>query len=131
MLILNSIEEMLSHIKDVQKDVINLSGEASLIVTHFIEKNSLDIDENVAKALQYQDIITQQLNATIEAIESIEVYIQQFTHAYHTDETLAFENMKKLQAKLNQALEEAKDKKDRFIGKLHDANVQNDEIEFF
>lgn len=131
MLILQSIEEMLSHIKNVQSDVITLSSESLLIVSKFIEKNSLAIDDDVAKALQYQDIISQQLSATIDAIESIEKYIRQFTHAYHSDETLAFENIQKLQSRLATALEEARDKKNRFSGKLTNEDVQNDEIEFF
>lgn len=131
MLILNSIEKMLVHIKDVQKDVISLSAESLLMISSFIEKNDLIIDDNVANALQYQDIISQQLNATIEAIDNIEKYIQQFNHAYHTDETLAQESIKKLQDKLAIALMDAKDKKGRFAGKLIEEDVQEDEIEFF
>lgn len=129
MVILNSVDELLSHIKDVQQDAINLSRESLLMISGFIEKNSLEVDEDVATALQYQDIISQQLMATIEAIESVQKSIYRFSHSYQTDENLAMDSMKKLQEKLSIALNEAKDKKNRFSGKF--ATDDADEIEFF
>ncbi|MFA6136469.1 MAG: hypothetical protein WC667_00145 [Sulfurimonas sp.] len=131
MLILNSVDELLSHIKDVQKDVINLSRESLMMISGFIEKNALEIDNDVATALQYQDIISQQLNATIEAIDSVQSSIYRFSHAYQTDENLVVESVKKLQDKLDAALAQAKDKKSRFSGKSADNNIESDEIEFF
>ena len=80
--------------------------------------------------MQYQDIITQQLNATIEAIDSMRSSIEIFSHAYKNDEDLVSESMKKLQEKLNITLQDAKDKKDRFSGKSVLENA-DDEIEFF
>jgi hypothetical protein len=129
MVILNSVDELLTHIKDVQKDAITLSRDSLLMITHFIEKNSLEADEEVATALQYQDIISQQLMATIEAIESVQKSIYRFSHSHQTDENLAMDSMKKLQDKLHIALHEAKDKKDRFSGKF--ATNGAEEIEFF
>ncbi|MFA6192195.1 MAG: hypothetical protein WC665_07560 [Sulfurimonas sp.] len=131
MLILNSVDELLSHIKEVQKDVIHLSSESLMMISSFIEKNALEIDNDVVTALQYQDIISQQLNATIEAIESVQSSIYRFSHAYQTDENLVVESMKKLQDKFSTALSEAKDKKSRFSGKFADGNADTDEIEFF
>ena len=131
MLILNSVDELLSHIKDVQEDVIALSNDSLLKMSSFMEKNQLEIDEDISTALQYQDIITQQLNATIEAIDSMKKSMERFTHAYQSDESLATESIAKLQDKLNTTLQEAKDKKDRFSGKFADQSAQTDEIEFF
>ena len=131
MVILNSVDELLQHIKDVQSDVIELSNDSLLKMSSFIEKNSLEIDEDISTALQYQDIITQQLNASIEAITSMQKSMQVFTHAYEIDENLANESLSKLQEKLTATLQEAKDKKNRFSGKSAHDSVETDEIEFF
>lgn len=129
--ILNSVDELLEHIKEVQLDVMSLSSDSLLKMSNYIEKNSLEIDEDISTALQYQDIITQQLNATVEAIDSMKNSIKVFNHTYESDTSLVNENLNKLQEKLNAALEEAKDKKSRFSGKCTDKDAQSDEIEFF
>jgi len=130
MMMLDSIEELLIHIKDVQLDVIELSNESLMKMSSFMEKNELEIDEEISTALQYQDIITQQLNATIEAIDSMNKSIEIFSHAFKSDEGLANESLAKLQEKLTATLQEAKDKKSRFSGK-HALEHAEDEIEFF
>ena len=131
MLILKSVDELLTHIRDVQTDVIGLSNDSLMSMNNFIEKNSLEVDEDILTALQYQDIITQQLNATIEAIDSMHSSINRFTHAYENDEHLVTQSMSKLHEKLNTTLHEAKEKKERFSGKLADSSADTDEIEFF
>lgn len=130
MVLLNSVDNLLEHIEEVQKDVISLSGESLLKMSNYIEKNNLEVDEDITTALQYQDIVTQQLSATVEAIESMRQSIARFSHAFESDENLAQDSMKKLQEKLNTTLAEAKDKKNRFSGKTSDDEVL-DEIEFF
>jgi predicted RNA-binding protein with EMAP domain len=130
MLILNSVDNLLEHIKEVQEDVISLSHDSLMKMNSFIEKNKLEVDDDIATSLQYQDIITQQLNATIEAIDSMRSSIEVFSHAYKSDENLASESIKKLQEKLNTTLLDAKDKKNRFSGKSAQDNA-DDEIEFF
>jgi len=130
MMMLDSIDELLVHIKDVQRDVIELSNESLMKMSSFMEKNSLEIDEDISTALQYQDIITQQLNATIEAIESMQKSINIFTHAYKSDEGLANESLIKLKEKLDATLADAKDKKSRFSGKVAAENTE-ETIEFF
>ena len=129
-MMLDSIDELLVHIKEVQLDVIELSNESLLKMSSYMEKNSLEIDEEISTALQYQDIITQQLNATIEAIDSMQKSIDIFSHAYKNDEGLANESISKLKEKLSVTLQEAKDKKSRFSGKIAEDNADN-EIEFF
>lgn len=130
MLMLDSVEELLAHIKEVQLGVMELSSESLMKMSSFMEKNSLEIDEDISTALQYQDIITQQLTATNEAIDSMKKSIDIFSHAFKSDEGLANESIAKLKEKLNTTLQDAKDKKSRFSGKVADDHV-DDEIEFF
>ena len=130
MMMLDSIDELLVHIKEVQLDVIDLSNESLMKMSSFMEKNGLEIDEDISTALQYQDIVTQQLNASIEAIDSMKKSIEIFSHAFKSDEGLANESLAKLQEKLTATLQEAKDKKSRFSGK-HAPEHAEDEIEFF
>ena len=130
MIILDSIDELLTHIQGVQADVIDLSAESFMKMGSVIEKNGIEIDEELAAALQYQDIITQQLNATREAIDSMKNSIDVFSHAYRSHEGLAEESLIKLREKLNVTLEDARDKKSRFSGKIAEDNI-DDEIEFF
>jgi hypothetical protein len=114
---LNSIDELLTHIKDVQLDVMKLSSDSLMKMSSFMEKNNLEIDDNISTVLQYQDIISQQLSATIEAIDSVK-------------EILNIEDNSELQDKLNLILQEAKDKKNRFSGNSTQ-DSSDDEIEFF
>jgi hypothetical protein len=130
MVILDSVDSLLEHIEEVQKDVIHLSSESLMGMSRYIEKNKLEVDEDISVALQYQDIVTQQLNATIDAIESMRKSIARFSHAFESDENLVQESMKRLQEKLNTTLAEAKEKKNRFSGKTS-GNEADDEIEFF
>jgi len=131
MLILKSVDALLEHIKNVQEDVKNLSNDSMMKVSTFMEKNSLEIDDDIALSFQYQDIITQQLDASLEAINSMRTSIEVFSHAFKSDEDLANGSLQKLQDKLTLALDEAKDKKERFSGKLVQPADENDEIEFF
>ena len=130
MLLLNSVDSLLEHIEDVQNDVISLSNDSLLKMSTYIEKHNMEVDDDISTALQYQDIITQQLTATVDAIESMRKSITRFSHAFESDENLAQDSMKKLEEKLNVTLAEAKDKKNRFSGKTSDDEA-NDEIEFF
>lgn len=130
MVMLESINDLLHHLKDVQQDVVNLSSDSLLKMSSYIEKNGLEIDDELASALQYQDIITQQLNASIEAIEQVQSSIELFMHTYKSDESMMTQSMRKLQEKLEYSLAEAKEKKQRFAGKsIQDTN--DDGIEFF
>ncbi len=130
MVILNSVDNLLEHIQDVQEDVISLSNDSLLKMSSYIEANNLEVDDDISTALQYQDIITQQLTATMEAIQSMRSSIKVFSHAFENNENLAQDSMNKLQDKLNITLAEAKDKKNRFSGKTSQ-DEETDEIEFF
>ncbi len=129
MMMLSAIKELLEHIKEVQQDTIKLSQDSTMMLSRFIEESKVEIDDNAATALQYQDIISQQLTATIEAIDSTEKSIDIFENAYQSDEIVATNSLEKLQKKLNLTLDDAKRKRDAFSGKL--THKQEDEIEFF
>ena len=126
---LNSINELLSHIKEVELDTIQMSQDSMIILSEFIEKNNIELDDNAVKSLQYQDIISQQLTATIEAIQSVQKSIEIFENAYKSDEQMASDSFEKLHLKLFKAVDKAKDRREAFSGKL--GSQDQDEIEFF
>jgi hypothetical protein len=130
MLILNSMDALLEHIKDVQLSVIDLSSDSLIKMSEYIEKNRLEVDTNITTALQYQDIIAQQLTASSEAIDSMRKSIEVFQHAYRSDEDVTNGSLLQLQDTLNSVLKEAKDKRERFSGKLTH-NEESNDIEFF
>jgi len=127
--ILTSINELLTHIKEVEQDTIKMSQDSMIMLSSFIEKNSIELDESAAQSLQYQDIIAQQLTASIEAIESVQQSINIFENAYESDEKIVNESLEKLNAKLKSTLTIAQDKREAFSGKL--GSNDQDEIEFF
>ena len=129
MLMLTSINELLEHIKEVQVDTIQLSKDSTMMLGSLLEDNNIELDENAAASLQFQDIISQQLTATIEAINSVQKSIEIFENAYNSDEKVVSGSMDKLQEKLKASLKDARLKREAFSGKLRHEN--EDEIEFF
>lgn len=125
----DSLYELLEHIKQVEKDTISLSKEAQIRLSSFIESQNIELNDEVAEALQYQDIVSQQLSATIEAIEAVQENLQIFARTLEEGDTSADENAGRLQTKLSAVLEEARAKKEAFSG--HIKNNDEDEIEFF
>ena len=79
MIVLDSIDELLTHNQGVQADVIELSAESFMKMSSVIEIMRLRLMKT-SQQLQYQDIISQQLNATREAIESMKNSIDIFSH---------------------------------------------------
>ena len=129
MLMLTSINELLEHIKEVQVDTIQLSKDSTMMLGSLLEDNNIELDENAAASLQFQDIISQQLTATIEAINSVQKSIEIFENAYSSDEKVVSGSMDKLQEKLKASLKDARLKREAFSGKLR--HKDEDEIEFF
>jgi len=129
-MIFDSLNELLEHIKQVEQDTINISKEAQMKLSSFIERNEIQIDDEAAEALQYQDIVSQQLSATIEAIELVQKNLQMFAHNFKEDEKIADDSVVKLRSKMNIVLEQAKAKKDAFSGHVKDQTDEH-EIEFF
>ena len=95
----------------------------------FIEKQGLVLDDETLESMQYQDIIAQQLGATIEAIESAQTHLEYFTRAFDEDDSLAVESLEKMHGKLTSALDLAREKHSAFGGKIQ--HQDDDGIEFF
>ena len=129
-MIFDSLYELLDHIKQVEQDTINISKEAQLKLSTFMEKKNIELDDEAAEALQYQDIVSQQLSATIEAIELVQKNLQMFAHNFKEDEKIADDSILKLREKMSTVLNEAKAKKDAFSGHIRDKSDEH-EIEFF
>jgi len=127
--ILSSINKLLIHIKEVEQDTIKMSQDSMVMLDKFIENNKIELDDNTAMSLQYQDIIEQQLTATIEAINSVQSSLEVFENSYKVDNKISTGSYAEFNEKLSEILEIAKDKRDAFSGKLgsHDQK----EIEFF
>lgn len=126
---LTKLDGLLTHIKQVENETIDLSREAQLRFVRFIEKNHLQVDDETLEAMQYQDIISQQLSASIEAIECVQSYLQYFSKAFSEDDAIAMMSIQKMDEKLGNALEKAKEKHAAFSGRF--SGNQDDEIEFF
>ena len=126
----DSLNELLEHIKQVEQDTINISQEAQMKISAFIERNGIEIDDEAASALQYQDIVSQQLSATIEAIEVVQKNLKLFAHNFAEDEKLADSSAATLRKKLDAVLEKAQAKREAFSGHIKD-NSDEHEIEFF
>jgi len=125
----SALYELLDHIKEVEKQTIELSRSSTLKLSNFIEEKGIEVDENVADALQYQDIISQQLSATIDAINYVQGNLKLFETTLNNDENIVNQSIDKLHDKLQKTLAQAKEKQDAFSGKL--AHAEEDEIEFF
>jgi hypothetical protein len=126
---LTTLDGLLTHVKNVEREAIDLSREAQLRFVGFVQKNELTLDDETLEAMQYQDIISQQLSATIEAIESIQAYLQYFSKAFSEDDAIAMQSLQKMDDKLNNALSKAKAKHSAFSGRF---GVEEDNgIEFF
>lgn len=126
---LNTLDGLLDHIKSVERETIELTKDAHLRMAGFIQAHKLTPDDALLEAMQYQDIIAQQLSATIEAIESVQGHLQNFSRALEEDDVIATESIGRMHEKLNGALEIAQQKHSAFGGKLH--HDENDGIEFF
>jgi uncharacterized damage-inducible protein DinB len=125
-----TLNDLLEHIKQVELDTITLSQEAQLKISNFIEKNKLELDDEAAEALQYQDIVSQQLSATIEAIETVQTTLKVYAHNFNEDEKVADSSIAILRKKLDGVLDTAKAKKEAFSGHTKSNNDEH-EIEFF
>ncbi len=128
-MMISAVNELLTHIREVEEDTIRLSQDSITMLSQFIEKNGIELDEDAAKAFQYQDIISQQLSATIDAINSVKKSIDIFENAYKSDEKIANDSLNKLHVKLKDALLLAQNKRESFSGNLN--KKDEDEIEFF
>ncbi len=126
---LSSINDLLEHIQEVEKDIVELSQNSTLVFGEFLEKNGIEPDENVTHALQRQDMISQQLSATIEVIDKAKSTLELFQESALNDDGSIGEALEQLDVALGNALKDAKEKKEAFSGHFH--SQDDNEIEFF
>jgi len=125
-----TLNDLLEHVKQVELDTISISKEAQMKLANFMEKNGCVLDDDAAEAMQYQDIVSQQLSATIEAIDMVQKNLQIFSHNFKEDEKVAGDGVAILRKKLDDVLATAKAKRDAFSGHVKSTNDEH-EIEFF
>ncbi len=126
---LSSISSLLEHIKEVEQEIVELSQNSTLVIGEFLEKKSIEPDEDLAQALQRQDMISQQLSATIEVIEKAKKSIEIFQKSGGSDNVSAEKAWEDLDNDLKDALTKAKEKKEAYSGNFH--SQDDNEIEFF
>ena len=122
-----SIKFLLNHIKEVEEDIKDMTKESYMVVSKVFSTQE-NLPDEALESLQYQDIISQQLTATIEAIESVQENINYFLHSTKEDSAMMQSNLNRLGAKLVKATDEARAKREAFQGK---SKSDEDDIEFF
>ena len=127
--VLTSLSNILEHIQEVQENVVKLSHESMLILARKISEYDIELGSEELAALQHQDILSQQLGAASESIRFINQYIKKYTYTINEDSNLMADGFVGLDAKLQQALIEAKDRKNALSG--HAFENKEEEIEFF
>lgn len=124
-----SISILLEHIKVVQTDVIGMTKDSYLTLSTIFAKFQDQLPDEALESLQYQDIVSQQLTAIVEAIDMVQKNIDYFTHSNKEDSKMVQENIEKLSSKLDETVEKARAKRDAFSGKV--GHSESDDIEFF
>lgn len=125
-----SIIDILNHIEEVQNDVSQLSERSAVCFHNLMKDNKIDATEETLNAFQYQDVISQQLNAASEAISTIKKSITVYLHSVGEDQATLGDSMEKLSLKLTKSLETAKAKQEAFSGNAINAD-HGKSIEFF
>ena len=126
--LLESIKFLLDHIKDVEEDIRSMTKESYMTISKVFAEHP-DLPDEALETLQYQDIISQQLSATVDAIESVQDNINYYLHSTKEDSAMMRKNLEKLAGKLSKATDDAREKRAAFQGKM--GSDAHDEIEFF
>jgi hypothetical protein len=100
---LKELKLALEHVKEVQEMIMKLNHDAMTLLGDSIFEADVDLCEEGFVALQHQDILTQQLNASSELLEMI---------TKHIDEG----DLSNLDKNIASALEVARAKKEAFLG---------------
>jgi len=73
--VLSTLQGAMEHIKEVQTSIIGLNHDSMTILNDVIFDAGIELSDEVFIALQHQDILTQQLNATNELLEMITKHV--------------------------------------------------------
>lgn len=124
MVSVETLDPLLKHLIEVESEMITLSAKAHRTIAEWIRETNLQASDEVLEAMQYQDILSQQLGATIEAIGRIRELSAQSTEA----DLITMEKIGLMDTKLVEILEKAQQKRAAFSGK---SDPDDEGIEFF
>jgi hypothetical protein len=134
--LVQSVVDVLEHVQEVENSIIDLSKDATLEFSKAVENTDIALSDEFMSALQYQDILSQQLSATVEAMNitatQIKEYIQNFECEDKLDDQSSklVEEFQALGSNINEAIKNAKIKQETFGGRVLNDTASND-IEFF
>lgn len=130
--VLKTIIELLEHVKNVEDDIQNQTKNRTIELSKFLDKNSITPSVEVLEGIQYQDILSQQLSATSDAMNHICKNLERYLVAIDSDSIVLKDSIDSLANKLKLSISQAKDKQEAFSGRVHKENDDSeDEIEFF
>ncbi len=112
---LTLMTKVLKHMETVQRDIMKFSESSTIIFYRTLEKNNLPLDEEQIRAVQYQDIVSQQLNALCTSVEMIEKSFNEFVVTTKRNED-SNEHLHKLFNELESAYDIAKHNQKVFGG---------------
>lgn len=124
-----TLDRLLGHVIEVETEMIVLSGESHRRISEWIQKSGVKVSDEVLEAMQYQDILSQQLSATIEAVESIRAHMGELLESSTQNSSNVLNMIETIDAKLVEVLEKAEQKRKAFSGKVH--QDVDEGIEFF
>jgi hypothetical protein len=125
---LHTLDRLLEHLIDVESEMITLSARGHRSIAEWIKETKLEASDEVLEAMQYQDIFSQQLGATIEAIESVRALLAQNMETEIEEDSAAMVKIGQMDSKLVDVLEKAQQKRAAFSGKT---DPDDEGIEFF
>lgn len=124
--IFSVINEFLVHIQEINNDVLKLSEESNEVLMTYLNSLGLSLPNNILAVLQYQDIISQQLQGINDTIQGIK---------NNTDNRKEEENtitlLQQYESILMASLTEAKRKKEIFMGNTLEKKHNDNELNFF
>lgn len=124
-----TLDRLLAHVMEVESEMIDLSGRAHRKISQWIGETGAQPSDEVLEALQYQDILSQQLSATVEAIATLRSQMERMADLPLREEPELEEKVAVADVKLQEALETALSKHSAYRGRA-DAET-DDGIEFF
>jgi hypothetical protein len=119
----NTLDQLLAHVIEVELEMVHLSAESHKKITQWINESNLIPSNNIIEAMQYQDILAQQLSATCDALSSIRNHLEEIFSCSSNESRTMIDNQ------MVRILEEAKFKRSAFSGKIGQTDDQG--IEFF
>jgi len=125
-----SIDELLNHISVVEQDVGVFTYDAFMAMQKYIKDNNLIVDDELALALQSQDVIAQQLSATLDAINGFRDGIEHFEAYLSTDVEKVKHDIDAITKKFDDTTAKAREKREAYLGRMHNQD-KDDEVEFF